>query len=291
MARLHRDFFNMSKAAFGILPGQLRETVAALAVCAIAASNNSICNKVMRIIKRDPTNYIAWNDLPGQLDRLATERFDELKGALAPAAIYDRRNFVKEAIESTVNKLYVLKEKGIYVLGGAAMLLTAGYWLQDCGQNYASEQCWNHLGVAIKDPTFLAAIATAYTVTQVGAPVLNMGLGTFSFALLILSTAGDGLRGGPTVMRVKEELLQERYQDLANVLSQQWEKAKKSDDPTATKNIAKKAEQLNRRMLLVQFGLSENLNMTNEVSQNILSPLEQAANKIIIESKQLIKST
>lgn len=286
MARLHNDLFNMSWALFKALPDNFKIYVSAAAVTTVFASSSSVANKAVRWITRDSTNYVAWNDLQGQIDRLATERFEELRGALAPAAIYDRRNFIGKAKDSFVAGLSNLKDRGIYVLSSAAVLMVAGYWLNDCHQNYPTDQHWNHLGLALKDPAFLTALATAYTVIYAGTPIFYLGSRVGLGTLNLLSSGGDGFRSRivPTALTNKITLLQDRYQALSEKLKEQWTDAKKKEDPVEMKKIVQKAEQLERRILLIKFGLEEYFELDDAQSQTIINPLIQAAKTIITES-------
>ena len=133
MARIATDLLKIATFGFNEMPWYVRFWAVSYTGSMILASTSSLGRKVIRWVSRDPTHYVAWNDVQGQIDRLADVRFDEMKGALAPSAIYDRRGLGAWNVADGIRKgVSVLREKGVYFLGGTAALTLATLSLYEC---------------------------------------------------------------------------------------------------------------------------------------------------------------
>lgn len=297
MARLINDLFKISTSLLGVvnrLPYGLSYMAYSYPLTAVLAVSSSLGYKAVRWIKRDPTPYVAWNDTQGQIDRLAADRFEKLKGALAPAAIFDRRGLpVVDMGLNLVKGLSALHEKGIFILGGTAALALASLSLYEChqfgdGSNpQLSEQCWNQLGLFGKEPVLLSALATAYAVSKGSGIMFILGGISIFGGVFILSSCANGFtsRKFPTFLRNKQVLLEERYQALAEKLTAEWKKMQTSEDPAAKNGLIKKAELLQRRSKLIALALEENFNLSHDESTKTIKPLITASEQIIADSK------
>lgn len=292
MTRIASDLYKIGSYIWNSSPDSAQKfyiSIAATLATATVAAGSSAGYKFVRWISRDPTQYVAWNDLSGQLNRLATDRFSDIKGALAPAAIYDRRSI--KGIDSVINLISAvayLANKGKYVLGTAAALGLALRSLQECHQfgdqsdPQLSERCWDHLGSLIQEPTMLPLLATTYTLSKGTMIALILGTATAGLGILLTSSMANGFESSwlPVAFRTKGILLEERYRALTLELIKQWKEVE-NQDTTKKDDIIKLAKQLNQRSQLISLSLEENLNLSEKESEKITLLLIKSAQTII----------
>jgi len=293
MARLINDLFKISNAAYHFLPIHVSVMGSTYALVTILSASNSLGRKVVRWVGRDSTDYIHWNDLAGQINRLSTAHFDQMRGALAPAAIYDRRGLtMMNGAASFMNYLDILRAQGVFFLGGTTALILASLSLYECHQfgdisdPGLSDHCWSHLGLLGREPAMLTTFAIANVISS-GSGLALLGGGV---ALICGAFVSDTMSNGfssswwPTAFRKIEVLLKERYKALGEELNKQWKEAQKSGDAAAQGEVVRKAELLRRRSQLIGLALKEYMNVSDKERADIIKPLIEASKTIIQES-------
>lgn len=298
MARLHTDLLNTVTPLWNELPfiykvslGLSLTSFAASLGCSVVTIGNAMTKKVMRWGIKDQTTYVAWNDLQGQINRLANDRFDNLRGALAPAAIYDSKAFFNApTFEKIMKGGHATKNKAVIFIGGAALLGISARALMECQSisdphaTNTQNHCWDLLGQHILDPISLSLLALGYTASSassIGLPILLIipsGIVIKSFSVGLAS------KKFPTCMRKTSLVLTERYQDLAKHLTTQWNKAKNSNNSVEKEHLIDLAKKIKRKSTLLPLAMEEFFALDSKDSIKIVTPLLEAVNYLILDA-------
>lgn len=298
MARLLSDVLTVSVKLWDMFPGStMKMMVASPIVTVLGTLACGFGNKAIRWITRDPTPYVGWYDLQGQIDRLAKERFDAIKGALAPAAIYDRMSifFSPDIFNHSFSALNLLKEKGVIFLGGTGLLGIAALSIQDCNlvgdpaNPFTSDQCWNQLGQHILEPMSLSLVSFGYAMSNMSAITMFLSIVPLASSLLIIQSVSNGFssKSLPTFLRNKDILLAERYQDLATHFTDQWQKVSDGKNIEKIDRIVELARLIKQKSSMIRLALEVFFSLSEEESMRIIAPLLQAAKKIIVDAAKV----
>jgi len=299
MARVSTDLFNLGKILYGFLPRGQQVNIllygGLITSTTTVALTSSLGYKLVRWIKRDPTHYVAWKDLQGQIDRLAIDRFEQMKGALAPAAIFDRKGLAfYEPLKNGLSKFRDSLKNNVYLLGGTAALAWTMLSLNECMKNgdtldsQSDQQCWNHLASFFYDPVMLPALATLYSAGSGAGFTIALTGATGMLGVAIIDGMSQGWTSPylPTMLRGKAMLLTERYEALAKKMTEDWNKIKAGQDAEAKARFIKQATLLKRREQLITLGLTEHFSLDQKASEKLVAPLIAAASKIIREEEK-----
>lgn len=292
MARLANDLWNIGASFYRAQPAQaigIGLTVSTL----VLATSSSLFYKATRWTGLDKTDYVSCDDLPAQIDRLATDRVSKLKGALAPAHIYDRRGLGMDGVyQNVVDTASFLKSKGITVIGTAGVMGLFMYSYSECmqfgdpGNPNLSEQCWSHLGSVSHEPSLLSVAAAIHTAAKGSVIPIILGTGGMLTGLSVVNLLASGSPNPslPAFLRERVGLMVERYTALAKELDKQWKEAE--GDAQKIEKVFNTAKLLERRMSLIKLSLEENLNISSAFSSNIVLPIEKSVKSIIAKKNK-----
>lgn len=297
MSRLINDVFHVGKSVWNMSSdyvkiGILRcgYSIAIGVSKTVITLSSTMTHKLIRGITKDPTSYADWNDLQDQINRLATNSFKDMRGALAPATIFDRRVLDFSELYSKLDLIKSsLNSNGTYILGTTAALALVASSHSECVQNgdssnpNLSEVCWDHLGYLSREPSLLLTIILLYTIakTSIISRILPI---TTNLSLTIFESLANGyeITRFP-YLKNKTAFLLERYTALGTELTKQWNEAKEKDF-SKKDSLIKTAQLLQVRSRLISASLEESFYLKKEESEKIVEPLINAAKLILKEN-------